>query len=170
MIVTTALSTARLTLRMPHASDLPAYTAYCASDRARFVRGPFTAPQAFEKFAAMAGHWTLRGFGRYVIERNGAPIGHVGPMQLDDSQEPELTWTLWNGAHEGQGLATEAALRVRDHLIRDLGWPQMVILIMPDNTGSVRLAERIGATLTDIPAPDWYAGCRTYRLTAEAVS
>ena len=170
MTVTTALSTARLTLRMPHASDLPAYTAYCASDRAHFVRGPFTAPQAFEKFAAMAGHWTLRGFGRYVIERDGAPIGHVGPMQLDDSQEPELTWTLWNGAHEGQGLATEAALRVRDHLIRDLGWPQMVILIMPDNTGSVRLAERIGATLTDIPAPDWYAGCRTYRLTAEAVS
>lgn len=166
MTAATTLTTARMTLRMPQASDLPAYTAYCASDRTRFVRGPFTAPQAFDKFAAITGHWALRGFGRYIMERAGAPIGHVGPMQLDDTQPPELTWTLWDAASEGHGYATEGALAVRDHLFGDLRWPQMIIYVMPDNTGSTRIAERIDATLTDDPAPDWYAGCLTYRLRA----
>ena len=167
MTAARTLTTDRLTLRQPQAGDLPAYTAYCASDRARFVRGPFTAPEAFDKLAAMIGHWTLRGFGRYVIEHRGAPIGHVGPMQLGDTSAPELTWTLWDGAAEGHGFATEAAKRVRDHLLTDLGWPELIILVQPDNMPSRRLADRIGANLTDDPAPDWYPGCLTYRLTAE---
>ncbi len=167
MIAAEHLNTERLHLRRPQAADLPAYTAYCASDRSAFVRGPFTAVEAFDKFASIIGHWTLRGFGRYVIELNGAPIGHVGPLAMDDIDPPEFTWTLWDGTAEGHGFATEAALRVRDHLFGDLGWPQMVIRIMPDNKGSIRIAERIGATLMDEPAPDWYAGSVTYRLFAK---
>ncbi|MEO0502552.1 MAG: GNAT family N-acetyltransferase [Pseudomonadota bacterium] len=170
MTAATTLTTARMTLRMPRASDLPAYTAYCASDRTRFVRGPFTAPQAFDKYAAIAGHWALRGFGRYIMERGGTPIGHVGPMQLDETQPPELTWTLWDAAYEGHGYATEGARAVRDHLFGDLQWTQMIIYVLPDNTGSARIAERIAATLTDDPAPDWYPGCLTYRLLAEVAA
>ena len=170
MTAATTLTTARMTLRMPRASDLPAYTAYCASDRTRFVRGPFTAPQAFDKYAAIAGHWALRGFGRYIMERGGTPIGHVGPMQLDETQPPELTWTLWDAAYEGHGYATEGARAVRDHLFGDLHWTRMIIYVLPDNTGSARIAERIAATLTDAPAPDWYPGCLTYRLLAEVAA
>lgn len=167
MTAAATLSTERLTLRQPQPSDLPAYTGYCASDRSLFVRGPFTAPQSFDKFAAIIGHWTLRGFGRYVIEHQGSPIGHVGPMQLGDTSAPELAWALWDGAAEGQGFATEAARRVCNHLLKDLGWDTLIILVMPANTASTRIAERIGATLTSDPAPDWYPCCLTYRLTAK---
>lgn len=161
------LTTARLTLRMPQAADLPAYTGYCASERSRFVRGPFTAQQAFDKFAAMIGHWTLRGFGRYVMEHQGRPIGHVGPLAGVTDTPPEMTWTIWDGAFEGQGLATEAALALKTHLFNDLGWPELLVLVQPDNTGSHRIAEKIGARKTDAPAPAWYPGCLTYCLTAE---
>ncbi|WP_299048264.1 GNAT family N-acetyltransferase [uncultured Tateyamaria sp.] len=166
MTAATTLTTDRLTLRQPQASDLRAYTSYCASPRTKFVGGPFAAPKAFDKFAAMTGHWTLRGFGRYIMERDGTPIGHVGPMQLDDTQPPEFTWTLWDGTYEGRGLATEAACRVRDHLLGDLGWPEMIVHILPGNTGSVAIAKRIGAVLTKDPAPEWYDGAHVYRLTA----
>ena len=44
MTVARTLTTDRLVLRHPQASDLPAYTAYCTSDRSRFVRGPFSRP------------------------------------------------------------------------------------------------------------------------------
>lgn len=165
-----SLTTDRLTLRQPQASDLPAYTAYCVSDRARFVGGPFTAQQAFDKLAAMIGHWPLRGFGRYVITHNGAPIGHVGPLASVDDDTPELSWTLWDTAHEGQGFATEAAQTVSHHLMTDLNWPELLIRIQPDNHASRRIADRLGASLTDQPAPDWYPGCLTYALRKRAAA
>ena len=162
-----ALGTERLLLRQPQAADLPAYTAYCASARSHFVRGPFTEAQAFEKFATMIGHWTLRRFGRYVIEWQGQPIGHVGPLAITMDEPPELTWTLWDARFEGQGFATEAARRVRDHLLSERAWPALDVLVLPANTASLRIAEKLGATDTGKPAPDWYPGCRTLRLTAE---
>lgn len=161
------LQTQRLHLRRPEAGDLPAYTAYCASDRSRFVRGPFAAHEAFDKFASMIGHWTLRGFGRYVITLDERPIGHVGPLAMEDVDPPEFTWTLWDGNAEGHGYATEAALAVRDHLLGDLGWPEMIIRILPKNAASCRIADRIAATLTNDAAPDWYPGSLTYRLYAK---
>ena len=167
MITSTTLTTERLTLRQPLGSDLPAYTAYCAGPRTQFVGGPFDAVQAFDKFAAMAGHWTLRGFGRYVMEHDGTPIGHVGPMQLDATQPPELTWTLWDGAYEKRGLATEAAHRVRDHLMHDLSWPQLLIHIMPDNASSIGIAQRIGATRSAAPAHTAYEGALVFELKTE---
>ncbi|WP_147110599.1 GNAT family N-acetyltransferase [Tateyamaria sp. syn59] len=167
MTAATTLTTDRLTLRQPQASDLPPYTDYCASPRTQFVGGPFDAAQAFDKFAAFAGHWALRGFGRYIMQQDGAPIGHVGPMQRDHRQPPEFTWTLWDSRYEGQGLATEAAAHVRDHLLGDLRWPEMIVHILPDNSGSIGIAERIGATRTDDTPPAWYEGAVVYRLTAE---
>ena len=164
MTVATHIETARLVLRKPEAGDLPAYTAYCTSDRSRYVRGPFTPEQAFDKFAAMIGHWALRGFGRYVIHNGGTSIGHVGPLAVTAPEAPELTWTLWQDAAEGQGFATEAAQAVAQHLLCDCGWGGFIIRIQPDNIGSIHIAERLGATRTDEPAPSWYPGSVTYRL------
>lgn len=158
------IDTARLSLRLPGAGDLPAYTAYCASARSRFVRGPFPAEKAFEKLAAMIGQWDLLGFGRYVIHHDEQPIGHVGPMAFGPSDPPDMTWTLWQDAAEGHGFATEAAQAVCQHLLGACGWNEMLIRVQPDNTRSMRIAERLGARRTDAPAPDWYPGCITFRL------
>ncbi len=168
--VANTLTTDRLILRKPIAADLPAYVAYCASDRAQYVGGPFPAPKAVEKFASMMGHWELRGFGRYVITDSGQPIGHVGPLALDDNHPPEMTWTLWTGDATGKGLASEAARAVQDHLMNTCRWPAMIIRIMPDNTASRRIAERVGAQLSDDPAPEWYPGALTYYLHSEAAA
>jgi len=158
------ISTERLTLRRPGRDDLAAYTAFCASPRSVFVKGPFPASRAFEKLATMVGQWALRGFGRYVMVLDDAPIGHVGPLSYCDNTTPELTWTLWDGAQEGRGFATEAARAVARHLFDDLNWDQLDILVLPDNNGSIRVAQKLGAALTDRPAPDWYQGCHTYEL------
>ncbi|MFQ6547271.1 GNAT family N-acetyltransferase [Aestuariibius sp. 2305UL40-4] len=162
------LQTRRLTLRQPQASDLPAYAAYCASERSHFVGGPFTEARTFDRFAAMIGHWAIRGFGRYVIVHEGRPIGHVGPLAVHEGEEvPELSWTLWDAESEGHGFATEAAQAVWTHLSKDLGWSEMLVRIQPENAASIRLAEKLGAERTEEPAPDHYHGCLTYRLTAK---
>lgn len=159
------LETPRLVLRRPGAADIAAYTAYCLSERTRWVGGPFTELQAFDKLAAMIGHWELRGFGRFVFTERGSgrPIGHAGAMQLIPDAPPELTWTIWAGADEGRGYATEACEACRAHAARDLGFRRMIARIEPENHASRRLAERLGGLLEeDAVAPDWFPGTVTY--------
>ncbi len=160
--------TPRMVLRRPRGADLAAYTAYCTSDRTRFAGGPFTAQNAYEKFAQMIGQWEILGYGRWVMEFNGDPIGHVGPLSGAGVDTPEMTWTLWSAGHEGKGLATEAARAAVHHLMTDCLWPDLRILIAPANRASIRVAERIGAQATDEPAPEWAPGYATYRLTVAA--
>lgn len=162
------LTTRRLCLRQPRATDLGAYTRYCASDRSRFVRGPFTATEAFDTFAAIIGHWTLRGFGRYVIAQNGAPIGHVGPPAMDERHPPEFTWTLWTADAEGHGFATEACRAVLTHLFADLGWSSVASYIDAENHASRALALRLGAK-SDPAAAVPLPGCVAFRHCAEGL-
>lgn len=141
---TPVLTTERLTLRAPQASDWPAYRAYRLSPRST---GGMNEPTAWTHFAAFFGHWSLRGFGRLVavLKETGAPAGHFGPFHPEGQAERELTWTLWDGALEGRGLAFEAALAVRDHAFGELGWTTAVSYIATGNIRSERLAARLGA-------------------------
>jgi [ribosomal protein S5]-alanine N-acetyltransferase len=139
------LVTERLTLRRPTEADVGAYAAYCGGERSRFVGGPFAEDAARAKFRGILDHWQAHGFGRYVIQHAGRPVGHVGPLAADDGGPPEMTWTLWTDAAEGRGFAREAARAVVDHLFVDLGWPALTILVHVGNARSHRLADALGA-------------------------
>lgn len=143
---TPVLHTVRLTLRAPQAADLGAFMAYATSKRTRFVGGPKTPAQAAEKFAGMIGQWVLRGFGRFILtlRDTGAPIGHAGPLQMDATQPPELTWSLWDAAHERQGLTVEVARATADWSFGPLGLRHATTQIHRDNTASHRIALHIG--------------------------
>jgi RimJ/RimL family protein N-acetyltransferase len=136
------ITTARLTLRQPVAADWPAYRDYrlTARSTSRMSQG-----EAWTHFAAFFGHWSLRGFGRFIATLQGRPIGHFGPFFPEGHPERELTWTLWDASLEGQGYAFEAALAARDHAFRTLGWSTAVSYIDPENARSQALAARLGA-------------------------
>ena len=75
------LETERLVLREPRADDMPAFAAFAASDRARFVGGANPAPYAaWDGLRGMLGHWLLRGFGWWTAEdrATGATAGRLG--------------------------------------------------------------------------------------------
>ncbi|MCI5110061.1 MAG: GNAT family N-acetyltransferase [Marivita sp.] len=162
------IDTDRLILIRPAPEHLDAYVSYCASARARFVGGPFDATKAFEKFCAMAGHWTLRGFGRYVVtlRDGGRAIGHVGALQIDAADPPEMTWSLWTDTAEGKGIAHEAAAAYLAGAKARLGLSEVIIRIAEGNIRSHSLARRLGATLDESAvAPGWMPDAVTYRLT-----
>ena len=105
------------------------------------------------------------------MERKTFPggIGHVGIMLLDDGDIPEFTWTLWDGRHEGRGLMSEAAEAVKDHLMRDCGWDQIIARISPENRASRRMATRLGMVRDERAiAPAWYQGALTYHFEEAA--
>lgn len=137
------LATERLTLRAPAECDHAALAAFYASPRSRFVGGPLTAERAWRKLAEEAGHWTLRGYGRWIVERDGEAVGLVGLWNPHGWPEPEIGWDLFEG-HEGHGYATEAGAAARAHAYETLGWTTAISLVAHGNDGSARVAGRLG--------------------------
>jgi len=151
---TPSLTTARLTLRAPQAADWPAWRAFAASDRARFVGGPIDEAKAWRAFGHVIGMWVLRGYGSFVFHETGSdqPLGMCGPWRPADWPEPEIGWTVWTAAAEGRGYAHEAATAARAHAFSALNWPTAVSYIDPGNARSIGLALRLGAVM-DPTAP-----------------
>lgn len=145
------LETENLILRAPQASDLDAYTAFNLSERSKGVGGPFTAGQAFQRLSALIGHWSLRGFGRWMVadKETDAPLGVVGPMYPIEWPEPEIAWSVFAEA-EGRGIAHEAALAARAYVYDTLSWETVISCTTEDNTRSIALAKRMGA-VADTP-------------------
>lgn len=142
------LETDRLILRAPEAGDFAAFAAFLASARSTGVGGPKPRAEAWRSFALALGHWLLRGYGMWtVLERDsGQQVGRVGFWNPEGWAEVELGWWIYDG-FEGRGLAHEAARTARRYAYETLGWGPLISVIAPDNTRSIRLAQRLGATL-----------------------
>lgn len=167
----TRLTTQRLILRKPIASDLEPFTAFATSDRAGFVGGGADKDEghAFRMLGAITGHWELRGYGLFIAceRESGRPVASVGPWCPAGWPEPEIGWSVWDERDEGKGYACEAAEAVIAHVFRDLGWTTTVSYIDPDNARSIALAERLGAA-PDPGAARPHKGDLVYRHPAPA--
>ncbi|WP_439597073.1 GNAT family N-acetyltransferase [Falsiroseomonas sp.] len=141
------LETVRLRLRPHVAADFPALAALWANPEVtRHIGRPSTAEESWARMLRYAGLWRLCGFGYWAVEdrETGTYLGDVGfadfrratAPQLPDM--PEIGWVLAPAAH-GRGVATEAATAA----LAWLGRPCFCI-IAPANTGSLRVAAKLG--------------------------
>lgn len=161
-----SLTTDRLALRQPTAADWEPAAAFMTSPRAEYVGGSSDRGAVWRSFAHVVGHWVLRGYGMFVFCEKGdaRPLGMVGPFFPESWAEPEIGWSVWSPAHEGKGYAHEAALAARRFAYDRLGWTTAISYIDPSNTRSIRLAERLGATVDPAVAhPFGDAPCTVYR-------
>jgi RimJ/RimL family protein N-acetyltransferase len=157
-----AMDTPRLTLRAPKLSDLDTLTAFFATERSHMVGGPQDAVGSFAKLSARIGHWALHGHGLWHVDdrANGDFLGWAGVMRLPGWDAPELAWTVFAHA-EGKGVAYEAALAARAFAAQHLGLDRLISYIRPDNTRSLALAARLGASyardgrLLGVPCQVW---------------
>lgn len=141
------LRTENLVLRAAGPQDFEAYVAFRASPRSKGVGGPYDRITSFSHFAELVGHWVIRGYGRWVVAdpETDAALGVVGLMYPEDWPEAEIAWTVFDGA-EGRGVAYEAAMATRDYAYNTLDWSTVISCVVPDNTRSIALAKRMGAT------------------------
>ena len=139
------LTTETLTLRAPKWDDFEAYAAFCASSRTALLGGPFGRSDAFQKLSALIGHWHLRGFVRGMVayRETDEPLGVVGLFYPESWPEPELAWSLFEGA-EGRSIAYAAACAARGYAYDTLGWSTLISAVDPQNIRSVALAKRMG--------------------------
>ena len=142
------LVTERLLLRGLESSDFEAYAAICADPEVQRFLGngrPLQRPAAWREMAFLLGHWDLRGFGQWaLVERaSGQLAGRAGLWQPEGWPGLEVGWVLGR-PFWGKGFATEAARASLRHAFDALGARSVISLIRPDNTRSVRVAERLG--------------------------
>lgn len=143
------LETERLRLRPFQLSDFDDYAAMCGDPEvARYLSVRFSREQAWRHLAFLVGHWELRGYGMWAMEEKetGAFVGRVGFADPEGWPGCELAWALvrrfW-----GRGYATEGARAALAYAFNVLNKDRVISLIHPENRASIRLAERLGATL-----------------------
>ncbi|MEH6443026.1 MAG: GNAT family N-acetyltransferase [Oceanospirillaceae bacterium] len=140
------LITHRLTLRKWSLKDFEVLAEFLGDEElCKYRGGPISRLEASDFMSTAVGEWELRGYGGYAIEEtaSGKLIGMTGLWHPYDFPEAELYWSVFQGFH-GKGFGTEAASAVRDWAIQTKGI-NIMSFISPDNTPSIRLAERLGA-------------------------
>ena len=148
-----SLTTARLRLRPFREADLDAYAAMCADEevmRHIGAGGPVGAEVAWRQMALFLGAWALRGHGMWALEELASKrlIGRVGFLDPPGWPGCELGWLLEREVW-GRGYAFEAASAARDFGRDVLGLRDLISLIRPDNTRSIALAQRLGASAAE---------------------
>ena len=147
------LTTERLVLR-PHRLDDFAHSAAMWADpdvTQHILERPLSEEESWSRFLRYAGHWTVLGFGYWVVEerRSGNFVGEIGfadykrDIQPSLNGVPEIGWVLASHAH-GKGYATEAVRAVSTWGDAHFGTIRTACIIAPENAASVRVAEKCG--------------------------
>ncbi|OCJ64780.1 acetyltransferase [Agrobacterium tumefaciens] len=154
----TRLTTARLVLR-PHAiTDEALYCAFWSAD-VRPIEGvtsitPLDPEIAFARLLRFIGHWSVFGFGPFVVEEasSGRIVGEVGFAHMrrgngtDFDGVPEAMWKI-DADLNGKGVATEAVAAATGWFDRSGISQRTVCMIDPLNTPSLVIAARFGFRL-----------------------
>jgi len=141
------LETERLILRELRDSDWDAYAKLMANPNVvRFIGGETKQrPEVWWQVATLAGHWAIKGYGPFAVERkeDGVFLGRVGFLHGPEWPGPEIAWTL-DEPYWGKGYAKEAALAAMRWGFDTIGFEKLCSMILPDNTPSIKLAEAVG--------------------------
>jgi RimJ/RimL family protein N-acetyltransferase len=143
------LETPRLLLRPLQPGDLTPWTQMLQDpETCRFIGGVQPPSLAWRTFMTMFGAWRAEGFAMFsVLERDsGRWVGRCGPWSPLGWPGTEVGYSFLRDTW-GRGYATEAATAAIDWSLETLGWTDVIQTIEPDNIGSRRVAEKLGATL-----------------------
>lgn len=142
------VETPRLLLRGWGVADLDAHAEMSADPEVmRYLGegGVLNRGQSWGEIAMHIGHWALRGYGQWALERkaDGASIGRAGLWYPPGWPGVEVGWKLARGAW-GHGYATEAGEAAIDWAWPNVDVDELISVIQPDNAASIRVAERLG--------------------------
>ncbi len=158
------LETDRLLLRAFRQEDLDAWAAISADpETMRFLGGPMIRTNAWRAMATTLGHWVLKGYGMWAVERksDGALIGRIGMLQPEGWTGLEIGWTLGR-PYWGRGYATEAGAAAMRYAFLTQPVDRVVSNIDPDNVASQAVAKRLGEQKG--PEAELTIGGETYKV------
>jgi len=142
------LETERLILRGWRPDDFEALAAIHGDpDVMIFLGGVQSRSDAWRSLAGLMGHWAMRGYGKWAVERksDGAMMGRVGLINPEGWPGLEVGWTLGR-PYWGKGYATEAAAAAMRYGFLTQPVDRLISCIDADNVASQEVAKRLGET------------------------
>lgn len=141
-----SITTSRLVLRLPEPNDAKPFAEMAnnmaiASQMSRLPH-PYSEKCAESWIEASRANTDPRKISLVITLRDGTIAGAAG-VRSNENSEPELTYFLGQ-AHWGNGLATEAAQAVVDHVFGVLDVESIIGRCMAANRGSRRVLEKCG--------------------------
>lgn len=149
-MIRTQLETERLRLRLFTHDDLPVmFTLNSDPDVTKYADTPAKDMQEVRKRLEQGplADYEKYGYGRFAVElkETGELIGFCGIKYLPEIDLNEVGYRYLK-EYWGRGIGTEAARVCVDFARDDLGLEKLVALIIPENIGSIRVAEKLGMT------------------------
>ena len=143
-----SLETERLRLRAYRPQDVDDLAPMFADpEHMRFYPAPFDREQTEAWIARQLERYREDGFGLWVAELrdDGGFVGTIGlaVQEVAGERLVEIGWHVCLGL-KGSGYAPEAAAAARDWAFANLEVGHVISLILPENTPSARVAEKIG--------------------------
>jgi RimJ/RimL family protein N-acetyltransferase len=147
------VETDRLRLRAHTIEDASKVTALWSNPEVtRYIGGkPLTDEECWSRLLRYVGHWSMLGFGYWVVEERatGEFVGEVGFSDYKRDVEPslgavpEVGWVLTPSKH-GMGYATEAVQAVLGWGRDRFGLSPVTCLIHPNHQASIHVAQKCG--------------------------
>ena len=146
------IETERLILRAFRREDFADYAAMWADPPvARYLGGESSAEESWSRVLRLVGHWQLMGFGYWAAyERDSARFAGIAgfgdfkrALEPSFGAAPEIGWAFTVAA-QGKGYATEASTAALEWLENERGQERTVCMIVPENTRSIRVAQKLG--------------------------
>jgi RimJ/RimL family protein N-acetyltransferase len=142
------LETERLRLRPYREEDLDELHAmFSDPEHMRWYPAPFQHEESRRWLERQIARYRDPGYGLLIVEdrRSGEFLGTAGPatMLVEDVEHVEIGWHTKPG-RKGEGIAPEAATAARDWAFENLEVDHLISLVRPENTGSNRVAQKIG--------------------------
>ena len=144
-------TTRRLVLRELLATDAPFVRALM--NEPSFIaqigdRGVHTVEDAQRYIEAARGTWSTLAFGLWLVQLRDTeePIGICGLLQRDTLRSPDVGFAFLS-RFRANGYAFESACAVMSFATNVLHLPEVLAVVNPSNTASIRLLEKLGFEL-----------------------
>ena len=147
------LETKRLLLRPFHTQDVDRFAQICANPNVmRYIGNgtPESRTIVTSKIKTWIELYEQQGYGlmALVMKETNELIGFCGLMYqvVDEEACVELGYRL-DEPYWGRGIATEAAVAVKNHAFNQLNIPMLISIIHHENINSKRVAHKVGMKL-----------------------
>lgn len=144
------VETKRLAMRAFQRQHLDDYAAMWADpDVMRYLGGKrWGREESWSRVQRFVGHWALMGFGYWAVYESASGhfagiAGFKTEFETPFGDAPEIGWAF-TPAVWGKGYATEASVAALLWLDGERGRKRTVCGIAPENTRSLRVAEKLG--------------------------
>ena len=146
----TILETDRLLLREFTADDAEAFFAFNGDSEVMRHTGETPSTSVSEVRGLIRDYPDYRkyGFGRWAVvyKPDQRVVGFNGLKYLEDLREVDIGYRF-RVDYWGRGIATESSTAVVRYGFETLGLERIIGLVLPDNTGSIRVLEKVGMHL-----------------------